>query len=151
MKSIAFTGHRPKDLMGKRYLDFRDALIAIVKDRTDLHFVVGGALGVDTWAAEFAIAHGIPFTLVLPFRPEVMGKYWTQLQRHIIHDEPSYDVRAYQLRNEFMVNAADIVLAVWTGKKDGGTANCIRYALQVGKPAYNLWPLQGKLRPITEA
>jgi uncharacterized phage-like protein YoqJ len=32
-----------------------------------------------------------------------------------------------QLRNEFMVNNSDIVIAVWDGT-NGGTANCVKYA-----------------------
>lgn len=37
-----------------------------------------------------------------------------------------------QKRNEYMVNLADKVIAVWGGSS-GGTANCVRYAKSVGK------------------
>ena len=60
-------------------------------------------------------------------------------------------VRAYQQRNEAMVNNANYVFAVWTGKPVGGTANCIRYALSQGKDVYNLCPLNGKIRLVKEA
>jgi uncharacterized phage-like protein YoqJ len=161
MKRIAFTGHRPKDLGGKTYLDFRAALDALgVGERRDLHFIVGGALGVDTWAAEYALSHKIPYTMITPFTSEVMGRFWPQLDRdllamyadraaeyRVITTGP-YDVGAYQQRNEAMVDTADVVFAVWTGKTMGGTANCIRYAQRMDKPIYNLWPLDGKLRLI---
>jgi len=39
---------------------------------------------------------------------------------------------AYQLRNEFMVDAADVLAAFFDGSP-GGTANCVRYASKIGK------------------
>lgn len=163
MHTIAFTGHRPQDLpkdMG--YQTFAEALDALgVSKRTDLRFVVGGALGTDSWAATYAITHGIDFDLVLPFKPEVMGRFWSEVDRvclqtaihcadsyRVIH-EGTYAPEFYQRRNEAMVDKADHVFALWSGKPRGGTTNCIRYALTSGKPVYNLWPLDGKLRPVT--
>jgi uncharacterized phage-like protein YoqJ len=162
MHTIAFTGHRPKDLPGTGYLDFRDALDMLVKGRTDLRFIVGGALGTDTWAAEYALSHHIPYTLVTPFDLGVMSQFWNPTQReclriyaehatdHITICSGEYDIRAYQARNEYMVDHADVVFAVYNGKRGGGTYNCIRYALAQGKPVYNLWPLNGRLRIIRE-
>ena len=159
--TIAFTGHRPKDLEGATYMAFRDALDALgTTTRTDLRFVVGGALGVDHWAAVYAQANSIPYTVVLPFPPEVMGKFWSDADRkHLAADidgseelrivnHLQYDVRDYQKRNEWMVDMADVVFAVWTGKQVGGTANCIRYAKQMRVPVWNLWPLDGKLHRV---
>ena len=165
MTVIAWTGHRPKDLPARTYMEFRDCLDALgMGARKNVEFVVGGALGVDTWAAEYALSHHIPYTLILPFPVAVMAKFWNPAQAsnlrtyaegalsvQIIHDEDSYDVRAYQLRNEAMVNAADVVFAVWNYKAVGGTANCIRYALSVGKDVWNLWPLDQKLHRVRKA
>ena len=154
MRTFAFTGHRPKDLpegfgfrqVGMAIRDFIDSEGVPPSD-----FVTGGALGIDSWAAEYAIERMIPLHLFLPFEPEVMARFWrdpavARLQRHIayattlhITQRGAYDVRAYQKRNEQMVDAADLVLAFWTGKKFGGTANCIRYAESVGKPVVNLF------------
>jgi len=159
--TIAFTGHRPKDLEGATYMQFRDALDALgTSVRTDLRFVVGGALGVDHWAALYARDHSIPYTIILPFPPEVMGKFWGEADRRALlsdidHSEELqivnhivYDVRGYNKRNEWMVNMAQVVFAVWTGKRTGGTANCIRYAKEQGVPVWNLWPLDGKLHRV---
>jgi len=161
MTTIAFTGHRPKDLPGLTYQQFARALDALgVGLRRDLHFVVGGALGTDTWAAEYALTRGIPYTLITPFELDVMDRFWGEadqkrLTGHALNavehrrvHTGGYDVRAYQQRNEAMVDAADVVFAVYTGKRGGGTYNCIRYAIKAGKPVYNLFPLSGKLRPI---
>lgn len=165
MTTIAFTGHRPKDLpAGFSYSSFTRELerwLTITPE--DMRFMCGGALGIDSWAAEYAMRNGIPFDLALPFRPRVMSNRWPIIAVdrlrahiaaaetvHIINDTGAYDVRAYQLRNEFMVNAADHVLAFWSGKPYGGTANCIRYALQVDRPVTNLLPgrYQGAIKEM---
>ena len=44
-----------------------------------------------------------------------------------------YDKKGYYIRDCMMVDAADIVLAVWDGNKWGGTWNTIEYALSKGK------------------
>lgn len=163
MTTIAWTGHRPKDMPGTTYMEFRSAMDAVgLGARKDVAFITGGALGADTWAAEYALTNHLPYTIILPFPVVTMTEFWTAIQRHvleihiehasdvqIVHDELTYDVRAYQRRNEEMVNRADYVFAVWTGKQIGGTANCIRYALKMGKPVFNTLPLTGRLHRIT--
>ena len=38
-----------------------------------------------------------------------------------------------QLRNQYMVDNSDLVLAIWNGKESGGTWNTIKYARKQGK------------------
>jgi uncharacterized phage-like protein YoqJ len=45
----------------------------------------------------------------------------------------------YQKRNEWMVDHADEVVAVWDGTSSG-TANCVAYAKKVGKPVWRIHP-----------
>lgn len=163
MKTIAFTGHRPKDLpRGFDYQEFAQIMDSVIASRsgTDpLEFVTGGALGIDTWAAEYATQHNIPFHIITPFTHQVMTRYWkpedaATLQRHIELAtraealEDFYRVDLYQRRNEAMVDRADCVLAFWTGKRHGGTWNAIQYALKVGKPVVNA--IDGRMRTIKE-
>jgi uncharacterized phage-like protein YoqJ len=159
---IAWTGHRPKDL--PRDLTYQRLAAVLDKlnvgQREDLMFVTGGALGVDTMAAEYAISRDIPLHIILPFEPEVMTNRWNPHQqqtlvRHIqMADEVTiiggnkYDIEMYQARNIAMVDRATVVFTLWTGKRNGGTANCLRYAAEVEKPAYNLLPLDGKLHRV---
>lgn len=151
MYTISFTGHRPKDLpRGLDFNAFAAGLDALLKARTDLHFIAGGALGVDTWAAEYAILRSIPLTIITPFTPNVMTRFWSQqdrmtLERHIGAAVQAFSIGAdfynpsmYQRRNEAMVDRADCVFAVWTGKTHGGTWNCIQYALRKKTPVLNL-------------
>ena len=44
-----------------------------------------------------------------------------------------------QKRNEYMVDFADKVIAVWNGSK-GGTGNCVRYAEKCGKEIIRIMP-----------
>jgi uncharacterized phage-like protein YoqJ len=45
----------------------------------------------------------------------------------------------YQKRNEWMVDHAQMVIAVWDGSS-GGTANCVKYALKQGKRVWQINP-----------
>ena len=43
-----------------------------------------------------------------------------------------YHPAKMQLRNQYMVDNSEIVIAMWNGSK-GGTANCVNYAKKLGK------------------
>lgn len=76
--------------------------------------VSGGAVGVDTYAAEYANTHGIRLTEFLP-----------QYER--------YGRAAPIVRNKEIVEYADQVLVFWDGSSKG-TLSVIRYAEKIGKP-----------------
>ena len=48
------------------------------------------------------------------------------------YEERIYYPAKMQKRNEYMVDNADIVIAVWDGSK-GGTGNCVKYAERLGR------------------
>ena len=56
----------------------------------------------------------------------------------IVTDEP-YQAWMMQKRNEYMVDLADKVIAVWDGT-NGGTANCARYAMKKDKEVILMRP-----------
>ncbi|MBE0522581.1 MAG: DNA-processing protein DprA [Candidatus Methanoperedenaceae archaeon] len=135
---ISFTGHR-----WVTYDSIKSHLVSLRGQYPDAEWIVGGAIGADSAAARFAIDNGIPFHLVLPFPPDVMTKFWSAAQRAFLHKSidcaaslsivaPSYSTHVYQLRNERMVDMADLTVAYYTGQR-GGTANCVRYAESVGR------------------
>ncbi len=133
VNTIAFTGHRyvMEDEMAA-------ALGEVAKRFKNAVWICGGAIGVDSYAARYAMVHHIPYRLILPFAPEVMSKYWSDAQKKLLQDtiahamdvqvlSPVYDVKYYQLRNIAMVDAAQVLIAFFDGTS-GGTANCVRYA-----------------------
>ena len=141
---ISFTGHRPAKLSPTSYRSHvRQFLSSQLSLHPDLLVISGGALGVDQVAAEVSLDLGIPYVFILPFPVDVMSARWSSSARnhllhlisHAVHTytvQSSFSMSGYQRRNEVMVNHCDLLCAIFDGSP-GGTANCIRYAQDVGK------------------
>ena len=76
--------------------------------------VSGGAVGVDSFAAEYARAHGLLLTEFLP-------------------NYKDYGRAAPIVRNKSIVDYADKVVVFWDGSSRGALS-VIKYAKKVGKP-----------------
>ena len=76
--------------------------------------ISGGAVGIDTCAAEYAEKNGLRLTVFLP-----------QYER--------YGRAAPIIRNKAIVDHADRIIAFWDGKSTG-TLSVIKYAKKTGKP-----------------
>lgn len=108
------------------------------------------ALGVDTIWAELALKHEVPLLCAVPCYnqhkrwPEKSQERYADILNHplsclkYIH-EGEYNDKCMQIRNEWMVNECDLLVAVWDGSS-GGTANCVKYAESVGKPIIRIYP-----------
>lgn len=145
---ISITGHRPDKLWGYK-LDRREYEVLmqmmcnyfIHNNVTEV--IQGCALGVDTLSALTVIdmkkaGYNIKLTSAVPCK-DFQSNWKNELDRtrfdHIIANsdrvhyvsEEEYDISCLQKRNEWMVNNAQGVLAVWDGTA-GGTFNCIKYA-----------------------
>jgi hypothetical protein len=146
VSSIGWTGHRP-DL----FLDQAAARAAVDHTADDLfaarpaRFLVGGQRGVDTWAAQAAHRLGVPFTLVLPLPVDAFAADWSaeDRQRLELSIAQAAELRviggpspsaAYTSRNRVLATAADLLVAVWTGRAGGGTAETLELARQAGTP-----------------
>lgn len=74
---------------------------------------------------------------------EDQKRYWEILNQA---DEVTYVSKerythgCMQRRNEYMVDQASVILAVWNGMKSG-TGNCVIYALEEGKPVTLIEPM----------
>jgi len=150
-KVLAGTGHRPDKLGGygarvsARLVDL--ARVVLVKHRPD-EVISGMALGWDTALALAAIELGIPLTAAVPFegqerkwRPEQQEQFRAILALAttvVIVSPGGYAVWKMQTRNEWMVDRATGVLALWNGS-GGGTGNCIEYARTRHVEIVNLW------------
>jgi uncharacterized phage-like protein YoqJ len=136
---VAFTGHRHL-----KYDGVEKSLKSIHADHRDAMWITGGAYGLDSHAAEYALDNSIPLWLVLPFPAKILCAKWiSNDSRELLFRSvkectklsvisPVFSMQSYQLRNEFMVDAADILAAFFDGSP-GGTANCVRYANSVGR------------------
>lgn len=154
-KTACFTGHRPNKLKGYDPKDNRDLLWEIYK-KIEIHiedkgvttFISGMALGVDMWAARmilYAKRNGYPDIKLICAVPcknhsskwnAESQKIWQRIidaaDEVVYVSEEDYKPYLMQKRNEWMVDKADYVIAVWDGS-NGGTGNCIKYAQKKNK------------------
>lgn len=152
---VAATGHRPNKLggYGNRVGLALGGLATeyLAQTRPD-KVIVGMALGWDQAVAGAAVATGVPFVAAIPF--EGQERIWPaeaqERYQRLLDAAESVEVitvgqvfgqqvnAAMQARNEWMVDRADRIVALWDGSW-GGTMNCVRYAEKRGVPIDNLW------------
>jgi uncharacterized phage-like protein YoqJ len=155
---VAGTGHRPNKVGGysqeassKLYYLAKDWLAVNKPDKV----ISGMALGWDQALANAAYVLDIPFVAAVPFAgqqqawPEESRQFFDFLlgaaEEIVIVSDGGYAPWKMQVRNEWMVDHCDTVLALWDGN-NGGTGNCIKYANKVGKPIVNLWEIYDQVR-----
>lgn len=153
---ISGTGHRPTKLGGYGQAAF-DRLVEIAKralQELDVKSVISGmALGWDQALAQAAIELDIPFTAAIPFTgqenrwPYSSRITYAQILEHaaevVIVSSGGYSAYKMQLRNQWMVNNSNLILAMWNGSS-GGTNNCLNYARLRDKEVINLYKHLGE-------
>lgn len=161
MSTLCFTGHRPDKLNGYNPLDNKKLLWALSAEIEEYiidlgvdTFISGMALGVDIWAARIVLKlkekyPNIKLICAIPClnHPEKWKEHdqiiWNGVCDYadsvVYVTNEEYTPYCMQLRNQFMVDNSDYVLAVWDGSK-GGTANCVNYANKKEKSVYILNP-----------
>ena len=142
------TGHRPEKIDDPVWVkrQIKDALtVPLVPN----FLVQGMASGVDLWSAQIARQLGILYECAKPWAGHKPRKDDQKLYDEVLHfadkitnvneaeDYPGPWV--YQNRNKYMVQQADVVLAVWDGTP-GGTANCVQYAVKKNLPIFRIDP-----------
>lgn len=157
MSICAFTGHRPEKLpfgYDENHPDCEKLkqqlfceILRLTREGVTT-FLTGMAQGVDTWAAEIVLqlkctlpSRKIQLWAVIPYDRQSNGwnedakrRYQGILQQA---DKVEYISHAYyqgclQKRNRYMVELADVLLAVYDGKP-GGTKSTIDYAQRKGR------------------
>lgn len=168
---VAGTGHRPNKLGGYSDATFNrlvDLAIAVLKHENPRHVITGMALGWDLALAVAAERLDIPYTAAIPF--EGQEKRWPlhsqqlyDLMRsraanvHVLHPGGQLEmhevIKLMYRRDEWMVDNADVVVALYNGDPRGGTAHTVKYAERVGKPIHNYWGswVKYKDRPVKGA
>lgn len=150
MNTVCITGHRPAKLPwgyktnGIKYIRYRRELKKYIKHYIKagyLNFISGMALGVDMDFAELVLLlkdkYNLTLECVIPCPNQT--KMWTkeQIDRYnniikradkttLVSDH--YFHSCMIVRNKYMVDCADTVLAVWNGEEKGGTWQTINYA-----------------------
>jgi len=163
-KTLCFTGHRPDKLGGYEgdkalavQIPLQEKLTDIVRRAIEggfTTFISGGALGIDQMAIESVLhykRHGCAIKLIIakPF-PGQASKWPSHVQRkfenyctqadEVINVSPDpYEREKMQIRNEWMVDRSDAVVAVYNGGR-GGTGNCVAYARSKYKPVLVMNP-----------
>ncbi|UMO76284.1 DprA-like DNA processing chain A [Streptomyces phage Tomas] len=131
---VAGTGHRElrdrdwiADKTEKALIDMGASLV-----------YVGMASGFDLLLAKTAWSLGIPFIAAKPWKghqPRVADKYdYGRALHHAVEVVDVSDLEdypgawVYEVRNRYMVDRAEVVLAVLEAGTKGGTYNCVKYA-----------------------
>lgn len=152
MLILSATGHRPDKLggYGQAVLNRLTALAKAALQKYIPDKVISGmALGWDTAVALASIDLQIPFIAAIPcegqdalWPDEAKARYHAILQRaeRVVMTGPggSYAPFKMNIRNEWMVDNCDMVLALFNGSA-GGTANCLAYAKSKQVNVVNLW------------
>jgi uncharacterized phage-like protein YoqJ len=149
---VVGTGHRPDKLLGyspaarQRVEAFAEQCL---RDMRPAQLITGMAQGWDQALAVAAVKLGIPFLAAVPCDgqesvwPEPAQVLYRSLLAKagqvVVVSPGAYAGWKMQKRNEFMVDAGTEVLALWNGS-DGGTANCVHYAMKKKVPITNVWP-----------
>jgi len=145
-------------IVANHHHELKQVMITFCRQMFDIgqtEFISGMAIGADQLFANAVIElkrAGYPITLVaaVPFQGQENNwpEYTRVKFRNILScadkvqivSPGGYEARKMQIRNCWMVDNSDIVLAVWDGKKEGGTWNCISYAVSKNKVMVNLEP-----------
>ena len=167
MKSVAFTGYRPKKLPFGSDLAHPDAIRLRANLKTEYQklirrgfrqFLTGGALGCDMMAAEVILE----IKAELPRRMKISHwlcmpcldytAKWNSADKErlenikkqsiffYVSDSPYYN-GCMQKRNRYMVDTSRVLVAVYDGQS-GGTKNTVEYAKSKNRKVVMLNPRQ---------
>lgn len=134
--TLAITGHRPESISDPRWV--RGQLTETLKQLSPSLLYQGMAEGVDLISAEIARELEIPYIAVRPWAGHGVSAAWAQRYQEaldgareviVLSDSERYlGPWQFHQRNQYMVEHAQLLLAVWDGKPKGGTAATVRYA-----------------------
>ena len=153
LRRCCFTGHRP----GKLEIDEEEVKKLLEKAVDDaiskgyVTFITGMAMGTDIWAAEIILKRKkknkeIHLVCALPHPGfesrrslSEKAKFYKILRKADMVKEINdhYFPGCYQVRNQWMVDRSNLLIAVFNGVR-GGTKNTIDYANKNGVEVINV-------------
>lgn len=173
----AFTGHRPSrfpwgyDESNQECIALKEILTGEIMRLTNIgvtNFLSGMAEGVDIWASVIVLAireknPAIKLHCILPCKTQadnwscssqVLYRSILEQADSIIYVSRDYHKKCMMERNKFMVNHADILLAVCRKIPRSGTEATINYARKMSREIITIDPFARKLiheNPSTES
>lgn len=163
-----FTGHRPPKLGGygrdtqQKLYTFAHKIVRLHL-HAELHVrgypinplntaIIGMAQGWDMAVAQACLALHIPYTAAIPYPGQenvwpdksIRDLYKSLIEdaAHRIYVSPTpgpHPAVALQLRNQWIVDHSDRLIALWDEEEAGGTWNCVKYARRQDKMVINVW------------
>lgn len=112
---ISFTGHRDKLAL---QIDLENLLVEF----PNAIWVHGGAIGFDSQVERFARSHNVSTEVILP-------------------DYDTYGRKAPLIRNLEIVKKGELLIALFDGRKSGGTYFTINKAKEIGKMVRIISPI----------
>ena len=147
-KTCCFTGHRI----------IKKTSLPLIKQKTEIevrklivqgatHFIAGGALGFDTLAAQTVLElkkdySQIKLILAIPcedqagkwnYKDKTIYEYIKNQADKVIYISKQYEKECMLKRNRFMVDNSNFVIAMWDGRKYGGTFYTLKCAERLNK------------------
>ena len=142
-----FTGHRPEkiELGEKEIKPLLEKAIDKAISEDFVTFITGMAMGTDIWAAEIVLDRkkknkNLHLICALPHSGFENRRNFTEKIRFskiikkadlVKEINDHYFTGCYQVRNEWMVDRSNLVIAVFNGQKSG-TKNTVDYAIKKG-------------------
>jgi predicted Rossmann fold nucleotide-binding protein DprA/Smf involved in DNA uptake len=141
----AITGHRK--ILDKQWL--YDAFVQAFRETGTTYVFQGMAEGADQIAALAAIDEEIPYACVRPWNKHSPHGDKNQIQMildlaesivTIVPVDKYPGIQSFIKRNRYMVDNADILIASWDGRPNGGTWQTLYYATRNNKRIYRINP-----------
>lgn len=142
---IGITGHRMEELDEVEASDWvGEALGTVFSIFQPSKVVQGCAHGADLMSAAVAYYLSIPYVAVRPWLNHSVPEKWADEYESMLLDASEVVVTSakenysgpnmYGVRNEYIVDNCDHLVAVWSGRKSGGTWYTVKYARKAGIP-----------------
>lgn len=133
---VAITGHRPARIVGKEQ-EIKSWISEYLSTIDCTEAYSGMAQGTDQIFAKVVEDLGIPLICCYPYKRTSFHPAEIEINNkskdvRFISDE--YNKKSYWIRDKYMVDNCDVLLAVFDGKQVGGTWITIQYAEKIGKP-----------------
>lgn len=152
---VGVTGHRPNRIFGQWYTKSQESRLEyfanfVIRQTVPLpkKIITGMAIGWDMAIAVAAYELKIPYISAIPFEgqhekwgQESQFKYNTLLESahgHYIASQ-NRSTSSYFIRNNWIVENSDLILAFWDGNPTGGTYHCVESANRKQVPVLNVY------------